>query len=162
LPGAINNRDAAVQLRFVPLFPTSPSYRHHHSQTSISRHNILRCLARDEDEVEGGGSEGGRRVKGLYKLIRAEGVMIEDIDRWKLPFSAFLWRNEIATIMLLFGRKIKWRRSIDLIHSMSLLLVYRIDTLFIKYKYALSSTYKLHVLHGIFQKKLMINDHILV
>lgn len=49
-------------LSFQPL----PSYRRHHLQSSIPRRNTPRCLVRDEDE------DGGRRVKGLYKLIRTE------------------------------------------------------------------------------------------
>jgi len=47
-----------------------------------------RCSRRDEDE------DGGRRVKGLYELIRVEGVMIEGVDGRELPFPKRLLREE--------------------------------------------------------------------
>lgn len=120
MPGAINNRGAAVQLRFVPLFAISPtpSYHHHYSQTSISR-NRPGYSPRDEDK------DGRRRVKGLYKLIRVEGVMIESVDGRELLFPKRLLRGKTKRRYnaLLFGHKIEREQSIDPIHSTSLLLV---------------------------------------
>lgn len=64
--------------------------RRHYSQTSISRRNTPKYSVRDE------GEDGGRRVKGLYELIRVEGVMIEGVDRRELPFPKQLLREEAA------------------------------------------------------------------
>lgn len=49
--------------------------------------------------------DGGRRVKGLYELIRAEGVMIEGVDRMELPFPKQLLREETKRYYngMLFG-----------------------------------------------------------
>lgn len=73
---------------------------------------------RDEDE------DGGRRVKGLHELIRAEGAMIEGVDGRELLFPKRLLREETKRRYnpVLFGRTIEGR-SIGPVLSASLLLV---------------------------------------
>lgn len=103
-------------LSFQPL----PSYRRHHSQTSISRRNTPRCSGRDEDE------DGDRRVKGLYELIRTES------DDWRCRWEGVAISemtssrgNEtpVQRVVIRSYEVIERGRSIDPIHSASLLLV---------------------------------------
>lgn len=67
----------------------------------------------------------GAQGLGLYELTRAEGVMIEGVDGRELPFPKRLLREGTKRCYnaLLFGCTIKRERSIDPIHSASLLLV---------------------------------------
>lgn len=74
---------------------------------------------RDEDE-----DGEGRRVKGLYELIRAEGVMIEGVDRRELPFPKRLLREE--TLLLQRGiiiRSYDQTRTIDWSHSPGIFII---------------------------------------
>lgn len=134
-------------------FQPPPSYRRHRSQTSISRHNTPRCSVRDEDEDE------GRRVKGLYELIWAEGMMIE--VGWEgvaISETTSSRRNE-TPLQRRVIRSYDRTRTINRSHSLGIFIIsLSADALFPKYKCALSSTYKLGVSRGIYQKNLTVDN----
>lgn len=135
-------------------FQPPPSYRS--SQTSIFRRNTPRCSVKDEDEDE------GRRVKGLYELIRAEGMMIE--GGWEgvaISETTFSRRNE-TPLQRRVIRSYDRTRTIDRSHSLGIFIISLFaDALFPKYKFiALSSIYILRVSRGIYQKNLTVDNSI--